>query len=498
MTQVRVRFAPSPTGYLHVGNARTALFNWLFARQNQGVFVLRVEDTDIERSRPEYGEKLLEDLRWLGLDWDEGPGKGGRFGPYFQSLRLDVYSDYTQRLLEEGKAYYCFCSKEDLDREKEKALAENRMPVYSGKCRALTMKEAENRLARGIPAAVRLKTPGRGVLEYSDIVRGDLSFDLSLTGDPVLVRSNGLPAYNYAVVIDDFLMGITHVIRGEDHISNTPRQLLTCEALGMTPPVFAHLSMVMGSDNTRLSKRHGATSVEQFEKDGILPAALVNYLGLLGWAPPDGREVLTATEMVDLFRLEKVSRHAAVFDYNKLYWLNRQHIKSMPPDRLADLAYRFLANEGILPPERQPSLMSWLKEMAAFLMEGLDRFADLPEKYREVFSFSPEKMDAEAEAILMQPCSLKVLSALDRRLKDHPALDYQRLGEMAKDIKKETSCKGPELYRPLRIAFTARSSGLELNKIIPLIEGASMLALPEPVKSCADRVEELLRWMGSH
>lgn len=293
MKNIRVRFAPSPTGYLHVGNARTALFNWLFVRQKKGVFILRIEDTDVERSAVEYEKKLMSDLHWLGLDWDEGPDDGGKLGPYRQSHRLDIYRDHTQHLLEKGKAYYCFCSPEEIQRERERALSEGRMPIYSGKCRRIARDKARRRLESGEKAAVRLKIPDEGNLSYYDLVRGSLIFDLKLIGDPILVRSSGLPAYNYAVVIDDFLMKITHVIRGEDHISNTPLQLLIYKAFNFPPPQFAHLSMVMGKDNTRLSKRHGATAVDQFEKLGVLPSALFNYLALLGWAPPEGKEILS-------------------------------------------------------------------------------------------------------------------------------------------------------------------------------------------------------------
>ena len=451
----------------------------------------------MERSRAEYGTKLLEDLRWLGLDWDEGPDKGGDFGPYLQSQRLEIYAEYTNRLIAEGKAYYCFCSKETLDRENEKALAKNMMPIYNGTCRALSPLEAEKKRREGNPAAVRLKTPGRGELAYSDIVREQLSFDLSLTGDPILVRPSGLPAYNYAVVLDDYLMGITHVIRGEDHISNTPRQILTCRALGFQPPLFAHLSMVMGSDNARLSKRHGATSVGQFRKNGILPEALVNYLALLGWANPEGKEVLSAAELTGLFNLKKVSRSAAVFDYDKLHWLNRQHVRSMSARDRAVLAKSFLSREGLVPERETAELAAWLQDTAELLMDGLDRFADLPDKFREVFAFSPSEMDQETLALLKDPCAEKVLAALDGRLKMDPDLNYQRLGELSKEIKQETGCKGPQLFRPLRVAFTAKASGLELNRIIPLIEAASKLNLPDPVKSCAERVDELLGWIRS-
>ncbi len=318
MENIRVRFAPSPTGFLHVGNARTALFNWLFARQQKGTFILRIEDTDIKRSALEYEEKLKKDLLWLGLDWDEGPDVGGAFGPYRQSLRLDTYKDYTQRLLDMGKAYHCFCSQEDLEAERKKAMAKNGVAIYSGKCANISAAEALQRIKDGEKASVRLRTPDRGELTFRDLVRDELKFDLGLIGDPIIVRSTGHPAYNFAVVVDDSLMKITHVIRGEDHISNTPRQVLVYQALSCVPPQFVHLSMVMGRDKTRLSKRHGATAVDQFQKDGVLSSALFNYLALLGWAPHEDKEVLSREELIRLFDLKKVSRSAAIFDYDKL------------------------------------------------------------------------------------------------------------------------------------------------------------------------------------
>ncbi|MBN2245016.1 MAG: glutamate--tRNA ligase [Candidatus Aminicenantes bacterium] len=487
----RVRFAPSPTGYLHVGNARTALFNWLFARRNNGVFILRIEDTDVERSKEEYAARLIDDLNWLGLDWDEGPDIEGEFGPYRQSLRKEIYAKYTQKLLHEEKAYYCFCSAEELEKERKKAIASGAMPVYSGRCRALSREESEQRLSSGERAVVRLKTPRQGELKYMDLVRGLLSFNLELIGDPVLVRSNGLPAYNYAVVIDDALMKISHVIRGEDHISNTPRQLLTYEALGFKSPVFAHLSMVMGQDNTRLSKRHGATSVDQFEKQGILPEALFNYLSLLGWAPPDGQEVLISTEIIKLFDINKVSRHSAVFDYNKLYWLNRQHLKKLPAQQKVELAYDRLQAAGMLPPKMKQDQWDWLKLAVASLIEKIDTLSDLPAEFALFFEFSPEKLDPEAQAIFRSTCGRQVLDLFYKKVKQVDRFDYSILTEMAEEIKKETGCKGRELFHPIRVALTARHSGLDLDKFVPLVEAGSRLNFPVPIKSCFQRVNEI-------
>ncbi len=360
---VRVRFAPSPTGLLHVGNARTALYNWLFARRHGGAFILRIEDTDRERSETQYEKQLIEDLRWLGLDWDEGPSgsaeaddiwsdERGRHGPYRQSERLKIYAKHTERLLTEGKAYPCFCAPEELDAERKAATAEHRGQAYSGKCRQLSQEEVEANLAAGKPFAVRLKIEDHP-LKFHDLVRGEVTFESEAVSDPVLVRSahggmggmsEGVPVYNYVVTIDDALMEITHVIRGDDHISNTPRQVAIYEALGWKTPEFAHLSTILGPDRERLSKRHGATSIAAFRETGYLPEALVNYLALLGWGAEDGKtETFTLEELTRAFSLERVTPSPAIFDIAKLNWLNRHYLKRSPMERLVTLAWPFFA-----------------------------------------------------------------------------------------------------------------------------------------------------------
>jgi nondiscriminating glutamyl-tRNA synthetase len=491
--KIRVRFAPSPTGYIHVGNARTALFNWLFARQSKGVFVLRVEDTDVERSREEYEHRLIDDLRWMGLDWDEGPDVVGDFGPYRQSERLDIYQGYTQRLLAEGKAYYCFCSTEQLEKERETALEGGMMPIYSGRCRSLDPAEAERKIRSGERGAIRLKVPDEGLISYDDLIRGHLEFDLKLIGDPVLVRSTGLPAYNYAVVVDDHLMKISHVIRGEDHISNTPRQILTYRALGLEPPVFAHLAMVMGRDNTRLSKRHGATAVDQFAKEGYLAPAFFNYLALLGWAPPEGREVLEKTELLSLFDLRKVSRSAAIFDYEKLNWINRHHIKKLDPGDKARRAFPFLADAGLLPEAMTDGHWRWLEKAVESLVEGVDKFSKLPQKFSLLFDFAPLALEEEAKSILKSDSAPKVISAFAQKLEQAGQLDYAKYAAIIEEIKKETGIKGKALFHPLRVALTARTSGLELDRFIPLVEEGARLSFPKPIKNCLVRVRDVLK-----
>ena len=494
--KIRVRFAPSPTGYIHVGNARTALFNWLFARQNKGALVLRVEDTDVERSREEYEHRLIDGLRWMGLDWDEGPDVGGNFGPYRQSQRLDIYQGHTQKLLAEGKAYYCFCSTEQLEKERETALAGGTMPIYSGRCRILDPGEAERRIRNGEKGAIRLKVPDEGLISYEDLIRGYLEFDLKLIGDPVLVRSTGLPAYNYAVVIDDHLMKITHVIRGEDHISNTPRQILTYRALSLEPPLFAHLAMVMGKDNTRLSKRHGATAVDQFAKDGFLAPAFFNYLALLGWAPPEGREVLEKPELLELFDLRKVSRSAAIFDYEKLHWINRQHIKKLAPAEKARRAFPFLTDAGLLPEAMTEAHWRWLEKAVESLVEGVDKLSELPQKFSLLFDFAPLAMDEEAKSILNSESAPKVIATFAQKLERAGELDYGKYAAIIEEIKKETGIKGKLLFHSLRVALTARASGLELDRFIPLVEEGARLSFPKSIKSCLERVRGIQEYLG--
>lgn len=488
--KVRVRFAPSPTGYIHVGNARTALFNWLFARKNNGAFILRVEDTDIERSSERYENQLIEDLRWLGLGWDEGPDVGGGAGPYRQSKRLDLYQDQARKLLDEGKAYFCFCSPEELERERREAVSSGRPAVYGGKCRSLSPEEVRERRNAGEPAAVRLRTPESGTLSYRDLVRGKVSFDLTLVGDPVLLRSNGTPAYNFAVVVDDTFMGITHIIRGEDHISNTPRQILTYEALSYTPPFFAHLSMVLGQDNTRLSKRHGATSVDQFRKNGILASALFNYLALLGWAPPDGEEVLDADRLIELFRLDRVSRSAAVFDYDKLAWLNRRHMERMPPEDAARSAYPFLREAGLMPEKMTEEHWSWLASAVAALLERVSRFSEIPGEFGVFFDFSPSALDPAEREELKSDSSQEVIRLFIQKTTEDEKLDFNRFSALTQEIKQESGIKGKALYHPLRLALTGRSSGLDLDTFIPLVEKGARLPFPRQIKSCRRRAEE--------
>jgi len=347
---IRVRFAPSPTGHLHVGGARTALYNFLYARKNHGVFVLRIEDTDAARSTRESYEGILRGLRWLGLEWDEGPDVGGEYGPYLQSARGVLYHSEADRLLREGKAYRCFCTPEELEAMKVEHEEKKLPPKYALTCRSLAPEEVDARLARSLPFAVRFAMPPEGEVRFRDVVRGDFSFANADLDDFIMIKSDGRPTYNYAVVVDDAHMKISHVIRGDDHLSNTPRQVHLYHALGYKLPKFAHLPMILGHDKTRLSKRHGATSVDSYADQYYLSEAMVNYLALLGWAFDGKRELFTFSALVDAFSLKKVSSNPAVFDLGKMEWINAEHFKMLPLSEKVELVYDVLEKEGIFPP----------------------------------------------------------------------------------------------------------------------------------------------------
>ncbi len=348
MSEVRVRFAPSPTGYLHIGGARTALFNWLFAHKMGGKLVLRIEDTDTERLKEDSVSQILTSLRWLGLNWDEGPEVGGDCGPYYQSERLDIYTKYAQQLLDEGKAYYCFCTSEDLEAAREKQRAAKQPFRYARTCRDIPYEEAKARVAAGEPHSVRVKIPMEGSITVHDLIHGDVTFNMDQFDDFVIVKSNGMPTYNFAVVVDDHLMRMSHVLRAEEHLSNTPKQLLIYEALGWEPPKFGHMPMILAPDRSKLSKRHGATSVEEFRSQGYLAEAIVNYLTLLGWGPGDEREVFTLEETVKLFELEQMSKKAAVYDTKKLTWMNGQYLSELPLEKVLPEAKPFFIKDGLV------------------------------------------------------------------------------------------------------------------------------------------------------
>ena len=498
--KVRVRFAPSPTGQVHVGNARTALFNWLFARQQGGTFILRIEDTDLERSEARYESQLMDDARWLGLDWDEGPDVGGPFPPYRQSDKWQVYRDHAERLVSEGKAYRCFCSQETLDRQREFAMAQQQQPNYPGTCRNLAPEEAERRRASGEPCAIRLKIPQQPI-RFHDIVRGWVEFPADAVSDLIIVRSTGVPVYNYVVVVDDAEMQITHVIRGDDHLSNTPKQVALYEALGWAVPEFAHLSTILGPDKERLSKRHGATSLANFREMGVLPEALMNYMALLGWAPTGGdREIFSPNELVQEFDLARVTPSPAVFDFEKLYWLNRHYIKQAAPERIAALAEPFYlralgfdeASVGSVAPE----VKAWLGRITAALVHSVNKLDELPERAAAVLHFDAGAAIAAPEnaLVLSAESAPKVLELFATKIGAEPEpIEAARFKALIKEVQKEGGVKGPELFHPIRILLTGAQSGPEFDRLVPLMEEGASLKLPRPVLSVKQRVAAFLQ-----
>ena len=489
---IRVRFAPSPTGYVHVGNARTALFNWLFARHRGGTLVLRIEDTDVERSESRYETQLMEDLQWFGLDWDEGPDKGGAFGPYRQSERQDLYRKHSLQLLDGGQAYYCFCSPEQLENERKEALAGGRQPQYSGHCRKIPKEEAAARVAAGEPAAIRLKIR-EWAFTWKDLVHGETSFSGDVIGDPILVRSGGVPAYNFAVVVDDHLMNITHVIRGDDHLSNTPRQLALYDAFGWEPPEFAHLSTILGGDRARLSKRHGATSLESFRKMGILPEALRNYLTLLGWSPADGKtEILSTEELVQQFSLDHIIKSPAVFDQEKLNWLNRHYLKQLPLATLAEMSVPYLVEAGLLTEPPTAPVLEWIERVLEAVINKLDYLGQLPEAVRLIFEYDVRQAAESLGTVesAENAATRQVLKRVTSKIIEEQELTYPRFREILKEVQKETGKKGKELFHPVRVALTGADSGPELEKLVPIFEQGARLKLAPPIKSVADRMRE--------
>lgn len=495
-TKTRVRFAPSPTGLLHVGNARTALYNWLFARHTGGDFLLRIEDTDLDRSEARHETQLIEDLRWLGLNWEEGPEIGGPYGPYRQSERLDIYRQHTDRLLAEGKAYRCFCTNEELEAERAAAQAEHRPQVYSGKCRAIAQADSDAHAAAGESFAVRLRIPDHP-LHFHDIVRGEVEFPHDAVSDFILVRSSGMPVYNYVVTVDDALMEITHVIRGDDHISNTPKQVAIYEAFGWKVPEFAHLSTILGSDRERLSKRHGATSVASFREMGILPEALVNYLALLGWGAEGGtRETFTLEELTREFKLERVTASPAVFDWDKLHWLNRHYIKQAEPLQLVALTSPYFVTKGWLPETATAEVVAWFEKLLAIFLPSADRLEQLPEKAAFIFHFDAEaaRINEENTGLLASEAAQKVLASFAERVHNsNSPVTPEQFKAWMNEIKTEAGAKGKDLFHPVRIALTGSHSGPEFDKLIPLIEEGSELQLPVHVLSVRERVEQFLK-----
>ena len=438
MNQARVRFAPSPTGYLHIGGVRTALFNWLFARHEKGVFILRIEDTDRARSTPEAIQAILDGMKWVGLDWDEGP--------IYQTDRLAIYKEQADRLLAEGKAYLCYCTEEELEARRKEALARKELPKYDGRCR-----RRSGAAPAGVSPVTRFVSPQDGQTTVHDLIKGDVTFDNAQLDDLVIVRSNGMPTYNFGVVVDDARMAITHVIRGDDHLNNTPRQILLYRALGYEPPLFGHLSMILGMDKVKLSKRHGATSVLEYQEAGYLPEALINYLVRLGWSHGD-QEVFSSQEMIEKFSLENITRSPAAFNPEKLLWLNGHYLKTADTKRVAELLLPFLRKRGVLDGGAQPD-SAWLEKLVVALRERAQTLVEMADKAAPFFQESVI-MDQEAAkkflAVAVRPAFARLVAVLDQT----SVFEHDALEQGFKSVLAETGLSMGKLAQPVRVALT--------------------------------------------
>lgn len=466
MTAVRVRFAPSPTGYLHIGGARTALYNYLYAKATGGTFILRIEDTDLERSNAEYEKLQIDDLKWLGIHHDEGPDKpNSKYGPYRQSERLDIYMKYAQQLIEKGQAYYDFCTEEELEAMKAKAEAEGSDPHYSGKWREPAhWDEAKRRVAAGEKTAIRFKAP-RKSYELNDKVKGKVVYPDNMVGDFVIMRSNGLPTYNYCCVIDDMLMEITHVIRGEDHLNNTVRQLMIYEALGAKLPEFAHVSLLIGHDRQKLSKRHGATSVNLYRNEHYLPEAMCNYLCLLGWSHPEEKDIFSKEDLFGIFSLDRFSAHAAMYDLEKLKWVNGEHLKKLSNSELITLIEKepetdYFSKQSL---EWKNACIDLLKKYAVFTTDFPKLVNDL------ILNENPEMTDPLKE-IMGWETTPKIISYIASELDKVSSsfLTEAELNAWMEHVKKDMGVKGKPLFQVVRAALTGHDHGPDLKFLIPL------------------------------
>ena len=470
MGKPRVRFAPSPTGYLHVGNARTALFNWLFARHYEGSFILRIEDTDRERTSKKYEESIIQELKWLGLDWDEGPGKDGPFGPYHQFDRLDIYKTYLEKLIERDQVYPCYCSDEELEAERAQLIALRQTPRYMGKCRNLTHHERRQRENDGRKPAYRFRVK-KGIIEFNDLIKGRMSFDSEAIGDFIIVRSNGIPAYNFAVVVDDSHMKISHVIRGEDHLSNTALQMLLYYSLGFEPPRFAHHPLILGWDRSKLSKRHGSVTVKEFREKGILAEAFLNYLSLLGSSLGGGKEVSPFKEIISGFTLERVGKSGAIFDEAKLNWLNGVYIRNYDPGRLMVLLEPYIRKAGY---DYESLDNEWFKEVISSITGNLMKLSDI-DRFINIYFDSRYEIRPEALKLLNENGSLDIIVRLREAMEASENNDGTMYPEVIKKIKQETGLKGRKLLMPIRAAITGVLVGPELDKVFSLLRKESIL-----------------------
>lgn len=471
MEKVRVRFAPSPTGYLHIGGARTALFNWLFAKKHDGKLILRIEDTDTGRLKEDSVSQILSSLKWLGIDWDEGPDKEGDFGPYFQSQRQEIYTKAAQTLIKENKAYHCFCSVEELEEERQKQRQAGTPFRYQGKCRDLSPEEVQDRLRQGRPSVIRMKVPEVGQVVVEDIIRGTVSFEAKQFDDYIIVKSDGKPAYNFACVVDDHAMKITHVIRAEEHLSNTPKQWLIYRALNYEIPLFAHLSMILAPDRSKLSKRHGATAVGEFQEMGCLPEALVNYLTLLGWSPiGEQSEQISPEQTISSFSLEKVSKTAAIYDIQKLIWLNGQYMTTYDLENLTKQAIPFFIKVGLISLLEVEEKPAYIRDIVNVVRERVKTLGELAEASRYFFQDVVAYDEKGVEKYFLKQEGVDVLLSKGKEcLNVLECFDVESVEYAYRQLIDELEIKGGTIIHPTRLALTGRTVSPGLFDVMALL-----------------------------
>ena len=470
MTKVRVRYAPSPTGNLHIGNARTALFNYLFAKHYGGDFVLRIEDTDFKRNKEEGERSQLKYMDWLGLDYDEGIGKEKEFGPYRQSERIEIYQKYAEQLLAEDKAYKCYMTAEELEAEREEQVANGLPPRYSGKHAHLTKEEQEQFEKEGRKPSIRIRVPQDRTYSFNDMVKGELSFEGKDFGDFVIVKNDGVATYNFAVAIDDHLMEISHVLRGDDHVSNTPKQLVVYEALGFKPPIFGHMTLIVNENKKKLSKRDETIIqfIEQYDDLGYLPEALFNFITLLGWSPEGEQEIFTREEFVKIFDEKRLSKSPAFFDNNKLTWINNQYIKAQPLERIVNIALPFFVKEGVATQEEVDNNRAWFEKLISLYQPQMSYGAEIVELTKQFFA-EEIKFDEEELEILKQETTVAVFEDFLEKLEVAGDFSSENIKTLIKTIQKDTGVKGKNLFMPIRIASTGSMHGPELNTSLELL-----------------------------
>ena len=479
MERIRVRFPPSPTGFLHIGNARTALFNYLFSKHHGGDFVFRIEDTDTERSKEDFVENEIESLKWLGLKWDEGPEIGGKRGPYRQSQRLDLYIKYVNELLESGKAYYCFCTSDQIDEDRKKSMETGEAAKYSGRCRNLSKDVINNNIKNNIPYSIRFKLPdNEEKIAIIDLIRGEMFFSVKELDDFIIIRSNGIPTYNFAVVIDDHLMEITHILRGEDHLfGNTPRQLLLYKALNFRIPHFAHFPMILGSDKTKLSKRHGAFAVTDYKNLGFLPQAIVNYMALLGWSPKNDREFFELDELIEFFDITNINLSPAVFDYEKLKWFNAEYLRRKTGKELLSYIKGDLEKEKLISDDKID--IDRIEQTIELSKSHFTLITDILPYLKNIWNYNGVNKE-NLNMFNLQEAEI-IINSMINKINEISGWNVENIYLIIKSTGKENNLKGKSLYHPLRICITNEEAGLDLNIIIFLLGKKRILEIFEKV-----------------